>query len=111
MFDRLDALGREVEATLDVPADAVDVAALEQLLAERDALLRQLTAALTPAASTPAVTDALAHAGESTAALIAKVAERTDALRQALRTLDRGTRAANAYQPASGVPGQVNARR
>jgi ABC-type transporter Mla subunit MlaD len=107
MVQRFDALGRAADAALD--HEAADVA---RLLEERDALLDQLTAALAqPGSDTGAITAALEQSSESTATLISKVAERTDALRRALREVDRGTRATHAYQLAHGGAGFLDARR
>jgi hypothetical protein len=112
MIARFDELGRAADATLDACPDAetTDVESLGQLLAERDAVLDELTRVLAQSDVDDGAAEALASAGTSTAALIAKVAERTEALRRALRDLDRGTRATQAYQaPAAG--GLVDARR
>lgn len=113
MVHQFDALGQETEAALDV--DSPRVAAL---LAERDALLAQLSTAIAAdpylsgerEAISPVV-EAMQGACSGTATLIAKVAERTDALRAELRELGRGVRASQAYQPTGDVHGRVNARR
>jgi len=107
MLQRFDELGRVADAALDQDAD--DVA---RLLEERDALLEQLTAALaSPPGETGAIAAALDQSSASTTTLIMKVAERTDALRRALREVDRGTRATHAYQQAHGDSGFLDARR
>ncbi len=113
MVQQFEAVGQEADALLDV--DSPRVAAL---LAERDALLAQLSAAIAAdpylsgerEAITPVV-EAMQGACSSTSSLIAKVAERTDALRAELRELSRGARASQAYQPTGDVQGRVNARR
>ena len=110
MLERFEALGQAADVALDA-----DLASVAALLAERDALLDQLTLAL---AAPAAVGDgqradasaAVDRATVSTATLIAKVAERTDALRRALRDLDRGARATHAYQTPPGTR-VVDARR
>ncbi len=112
MVHRFDELGRATEEALDV-----NMAQVGQLLEERDALLAQLSAALADPAQAPSkpvpapVTEALTRSGTNTAMLITQVAERTDALRKALRELDRGARATQAYQVSSGSYPQVDARR
>jgi len=111
MVTRFEALGRDVDSALDV--DALRVAAL---LAERDALLGELTAALAVevsigGAAVGPVHEALGSAKVSTATLITKVAERTDALRSALRDVSRTARATAAYGSPADLPGHVNARR
>jgi ABC-type transporter Mla subunit MlaD len=107
MVQRFDDLGRAADAALE--HDAAEVA---RLLEERDALLDELTTALAaPRSDTGAITEALGQATESTTTLIMKVAERTDALRRALREVDRGARATNAYQHAHGGAGFLDARR
>jgi hypothetical protein len=107
MVQRFDDLGRAADVALD--HDAAEVA---RLLAERDALLDQLTVALAASpGDTGAMVEALGEATASTTTLIMKVAERTDALRRALREIDRGTRATHAYQHAHGGAGFVDARR
>jgi ABC-type transporter Mla subunit MlaD len=107
MVERFDDLGRAADAALDQ-----DAAVVARLLEERDALLDQLTAVLAaPGGDTGAIVDALGQSTESTATLISKVAERTDALRRALREVDRGSRATLAYQHAHGGAGFLDARR
>jgi len=107
MVQRFDDLGRAADAALDGDANE-----LTRLLAERDALLDQLTVALAaPRGDTGGVVEALGRSTESTATLITKVAERTDALRRALRDADRGARATHAYQPTHGGTGYLDARR
>lgn len=107
MVQRFDDLGRAADAALDT--DATEVA---RLLAERDTLLDQLTAALaSPTHEAGAIAEVITHTSQSTAVLIAKVAERTDDLRRALREVDRGSRAALAYQHAHGGAGFLDARR
>jgi ABC-type transporter Mla subunit MlaD len=109
MVHRFDELGRATEEALDT-----NMAQVAQLLEERDALLAQLSAALAvpPTAQVTApVTEALTRSATDTATLITQVAERTDALRRALRELDRGARATQAYQLTSGSYPQVDARR
>jgi len=107
MVQRFDDLGRAADAVLDH-----DALAVARLLEERDALLDQLTAVLAaPGGDTRAIEDALGQSTESTATLITKVAERTDALRHALREVDRGARATHAYQHAHGSNGFLDARR
>ena len=113
MVQQFDALGQEAEAVLDT--DSPRVAAL---LAERDALLAQLSAAIAAdpylsgerEAISPLI-EAMEGACSATSSLIAKVAERTDALRAELRDLSRSARASHAYQSISDVSGRVNARR
>ncbi len=113
MVQQFNALGHEVEAVLDVDSPRV-----ASLLAERDALLAKLSAAIAAdpylSGERPAITsvvEAMEGAYSGTSTLIAKVAERTDALRAELRELGRGARASQAYQSAGDVPGRVNARR
>jgi ABC-type transporter Mla subunit MlaD len=107
MVHRFEDLGRAADAALD--QDATTVA---RLLEERDALLDQLTLALAnPAGDASALAAALDQASTSTTTLIKKVAERTDALRRALREVDRGTRATQAYQHSQGAAGFLDARR
>jgi len=113
MAESFEALGRDVDRALD--EDDGRVAAL---LAERDALLAQLTTALLarapntpPGESVRPVAEALESASASTATLITKVAERTDALRSALREASRGASATRAYQTGPGTSEFVNARR
>ncbi len=111
MVTRFEALGRDVEGALDLDAPRVAT-----LLAERDALLEELTAALAVSANHGGATlasvhEALGSAKVSTATLIARAAERTDALRSALRDLSRNARATDAYRSSAALPGQVNARR
>jgi len=107
MVQRFDDLGRAADAALD--HDGAEVA---RLLEERDALLDQLTVALASPAGEPSVIAAvLEQSSASTSTLIMKVAERTDALRRALREVDRGARATSAYQHAHGGAGFLDARR
>lgn len=113
IVQQFNAIGHEVEAVLDVSSPRIAA-----LLAERDALLAKLSAAIAAdpylsgerQAIAPVV-NAVEGACSGTSTLIAKVAERTDALRAELRELGRGARASQAYQSASDVPGRVNARR
>ncbi len=96
----------------------VDSPRLTALLAERDALLEQLAAAIAanpslsadPAAIAPVI-DAMQDAQSGTSTLIAKVAEHTDALRAELRELGRGARATSAYQSQPATAGHVHVRR
>jgi hypothetical protein len=113
MVRKFEALGEEAGAMVDQGSPRV-----EALLAERDALLAQLSAALasdaarsTDRTAMAPVTNALESANASTATLIAKVAERTDALRAELRELSRGARASDAYLSSTDVRGRLNARR
>ncbi len=112
--DVLTALSRDAETDVDASREAAHV---ELLLAERDALLAQLTAALAesgaavPADAFQPVAAALSNASTSTATLIAKVADRTDALRTALREMSRSAQVVDAYQSSSAHVGRINARR
>lgn len=107
MVQRFDDLGRAADAALDD-----DAANVSRLLEERDALLDELTVMLAaPHGDTGAIAEALGQSTASTATLIMKVAERTDALRRALREVDRGARATHAYQHAHGGAGFLDARR
>lgn len=123
---RFDALGDAAQAAMSRGASLLDEAAslerptvvdaqvLAQVLAERDALLTQLTAAL--AASKPddaRLAPALERSVARTGDLIQRVAERTDALREALRALKRGAHVHQAYSQASPTGGWavIDARR
>lgn len=113
LMEQFNGLGLQAEAAL--AADAADVSVF---VAERDALLTQMALLLREApASETSGTDrdglvrALEAATSSTATLITRVAERTDALRRELRELGQGARAHNAYLGTPGFQGQVNARR
>ncbi len=112
--DVLTALSRDPDTDADKSSESSQV---ELLLAERDALLAELTAALAesgapvPADAFQPVAAALSNASTSTATLIAKVADRTDALRTALREMSRSAQVADAYQSPSTHAGLINARR
>jgi hypothetical protein len=112
--DVLTALSRDPETDADVSRESSQV---ELLLAERDALLAELTAALAesgapvPADSFSPVAAALSKASTSTATLIAQVADRTDALRTALREMSRSAQVVDAYQSPGSHAGLINARR
>lgn len=113
MAEAFEALGRDVERALEE-----DDSRVSELLAERDALLAQLTTGLGTsvvdaprAESMRPLAAALERASAGTATLIARVAERTDALRSALRDMSRGADATKAYQAAPDTRGFVNARR
>lgn len=122
MAESFESLGNDVLAALtrDSERDAEtshESSEVELLLAERDALLAQLTAALAesgaavPADTFQPVAAALSSASTSTATLIAKVADRTDALRTALREMSRSAQVVDAYQSSSSHAGLINARR
>ncbi len=102
MVEHFNALGDEARELLEG-----DAARIDALLAERDALLAQLTTALSDATGSAAAhaVVALEGANRSTASLIRDVAERTDRLRAALRTASRGARAGEAYRTAGALPG------
>ncbi len=112
LVGRFAALGREADAAL-----ATDPERLTALLEEREVVLGQLTATLPqqPAAADrqrlAPVLSALDDARIGTAALTTKVAEHVDMLRSALRNLDRGARASQAYHAATASSGHVDARR
>lgn len=106
LVERFDALGRAANDAL-----AEDTARLAALVEERDALLAELARALAgPVATGATAAQVLSRSATDTSALIAQVAERTDALRQALRDLDRGARATSAYHTTA-ARGTVDARR
>lgn len=126
LMARFDALGDAAQAAMSrgaslldeaaslEPPTAADAQVLAQVLAERDALLAQLTAAL--AASKPddaRLATALERSVARTGDLIQRVAERTDALRDALRALKRGAHVHQAYRQASPTGGWavIDARR
>ncbi len=116
LVDEFQALGQDAHAAADVTADVTADANSERLvavLAERDALLTQLALVLAdqPAGERERAAAALTGATVSTAELITKVAERTDALRRELRELGRGERAHSAYVTQAVTTGHVNARR
>lgn len=112
MAETFEALGREVDAAI-----GTDEARVTSLLAERDALLAQLTTELSAAAaageaggSMPQVVAAIERASSGTADLISRVAGRTDDLRRELREVSRGARATQSYS-APATSEYVNARR
>lgn len=106
LLERFEALGEAAQV-----AAASDDPRLGALLEARDAVLEELTQALAGGADRDAQA-ALERAAGRTQSLITQVAERTDALRQALRTLERSTRATDAYLPAGpGAWNSLDARR
>jgi hypothetical protein len=126
-FDALGDAAQEALARTAIPLDgstprddaapsergrSADEQRLTELLAERDALLAQLTAAVAghdDARLAPALERSVAQTGD----LIQRVAERTDALRDALRALQRGAHVHQAYRQASPTGGWavIDARR
>lgn len=107
LLERFEALGEAAQV-----AAASDDPRLGSLLAARDVVLAELTDALASARGDRDAQAALELAAARTQSLITQVAERTDALRQALRTLERSTRAADAYHPAGpGARSSLDARR
>jgi hypothetical protein len=101
-----ETLGREADAAMHG-----DAGQMTRLLAERDALLKELTSLLGQGPAPAGLENALASASHSTAALITKAAERTDAIRRELREVGRGVRAYSAYAPSPSAAGLLNARR
>lgn len=106
LIERFEALGEAAQV-----AAASDDARLGPLLEARDAVLAELTHALAGGGDQDAQA-ALERAAGRTQSLITQVAERTDALRQTLRTLERSVRATDAYHPSGpGAWSSVDARR
>jgi hypothetical protein len=120
---RFDALGATAQAAVaraaatplaDVATTEPDVATLSSLLAERDALLAELTVAVRAAGPADVrLAPALEQSALQTGDLIQRVAERTDALRDALRSLQRGAHVSDVYRRAapSGAWTVIDARR
>lgn len=123
LLARFDALGATAQAVVaraaavplaDVASSGDEVAALSSLLAERDALLAELTVAVRHAGPADGrLVPALEQSALQTSALTQRVAERADVLRDALRALDRGVQVQDLYRRAapSGTWSVVDARR
>jgi hypothetical protein len=110
---RIEALGDLVSEALPASLDAEATDRLASLVRERDDLVARLARAVEwPGVQPDTMSRALDRAAAQTESLIALVAGRADVLREALRDLDRSSRATAAYHASTAAAhATVDARR